>query len=45
MALLDAQSDPLWHSLPEGLGRYRMEIPLADEDDTLFSGAVADSFL
>ncbi|WP_121207437.1 hypothetical protein [Pseudomonas aeruginosa] len=45
MALLDALPDPLWHPLSEGQGRYRLETPLAEEDDTLFSGAVVDSFL
>ncbi|MBV2205715.1 MAG: hypothetical protein KUL87_09860 [Pseudomonas sp.] len=45
MALFDALPAPRWHPLPEGLGRYRVEIPLADKDDTLFSGAVANSFL
>ncbi|HFJ0421613.1 TPA: hypothetical protein ACGS08_004218 [Pseudomonas aeruginosa] len=45
MALFDALPEPPWHPLPSGQGRYRQEIPLADEDDMLFSGAVADPFL
>lgn len=44
-ALFKSLPNDQWSSIPGSRDRYRIETPLIDEDDTLFSGEVADSFL
>ena len=44
-SLFDDLPDEQWWPMPDGKGRFRTEVPFADEDDDLFAGTVERSVI